>query len=328
MPPTVPASLSKPRTAIAFILLGMVCISVNDMLMKRLSGDYPLHQMIFFRSVVGISVSLVLVQFEGGFAILRTRNPGLHLLRGALIVFTNMAFFTALAVLPLADVTGLFFVAPLFITLLSIFILGEKVGARRIVAVTVGFIGVLIMLRPGAAPADGASRLILFLPVVAALAYACMQILTRKLGATTKASAMATYIQGTFLVVSLIFWLIAGDGRFAMGVQSESAQFLLRAWRWPEPSDQPLFLILGAMSAVIGYSLSQAYRSTEAATIAPFEYTALPLAILWGWFIWGDLPDAWVSVGIALIVGSGLYVFLRERQRKSPASNRRRIRRF
>ncbi|MFQ5622833.1 MAG: DMT family transporter [Paracoccaceae bacterium] len=319
----------NPTTGIFFIVVGMLCISVNDMLIKQLSGDYPLHQIIFFRSLVGISASLVIVQFEGGFSILKTKTPGLHALRGLLIVIANMAFFTALAVLPLADATALFFVAPLFITLLSMLILGENVGPRRITAVLIGFGGVLIMLRPGGMHLNGdQSRLVLLLPVVAALCYALMQILTRKLGVKTQASAMAVYIQGTFIVVSLGFWFIAGDGRFAASFENESAQFLLRGWHWPADGDRPLFLGLGVVSAIIGYALSQAYRSADAATIAPFEYVALPLAIMWGWVVWGDLPDIYVAAGIVLIVGSGLYVFIRERRRKSPLRHRRAIRRW
>ena len=320
---------NNPTVGIVFILLGMFCISINDMLIKHLSGAYPLHQMVFVRSAIGILFSLLMVQFEGGFAILRTRTPGLHLLRGLLVVIANMCFFTALAVIPLADATALFFAAPLFITVLSIPFLGEKVGARRIAAVIVGFAGVLIMLRPGGAQQGTApDTLVLLLPVVGALAYAMMQVLTRRLGISSKASAMAVYIQGTFILVSLGFWLVAGDGRFAAGTENPSIEFLLRAWRWPEAGDRLLFLFLGALSAVVGYSLSQAYRSADAATVAPFEYVALPLAMMWGWLVWGDLPGIQVALGIALIIGSGLYVFLRERKRSRPVSSRRPLRRW
>ncbi len=321
--------LANARVGIGFILLGMLCISINDMVIKQLSGDYPLHQLIFARSAIGIMFSLVILQFEGGFAMLRTRQPGLHLLRGLLIVAANMAFFAALAVIPLADATALFFVAPLFITLLSIPVLGERVGPRRLSAVLVGFAGVLIMLRPGVdTSAETPDRLILLLPIVSALAYAGMQVLTRKLGVSSTASAMAVYIQGTFLLVSLSFWVVAGDGRYAAGTENQSAVFLLRAWTWPAEGDGIWFLLLGLMSAVIGYSLSQAYRSADAATIAPFEYVALPLAVMWGWLVFGHLPDLWVSAGILLIAGSGVYVFLREKQRARPLASSRPVRRY
>ena len=309
----------KPTWGIFFVVLGMTAITVNDMLIKLLSGDYPLHQMIFLRSVIGIVFSLALVQLEGGFNILRTDKPLLHLLRGRLLVVSNLSFFTALAVLPLADTTALFFVAPLFITLLSIPLLGERVGIRRISAVLVGFAGVLVMQQPWSSKGlDTGERLVLLLPVLAAFTYALCQIMARRLGATAKASALAVYIQGTFILISLGFWIIAGDGRYAEGTDNASLQFLLRPWRRPDVDDGLLFLALGVLSGVIGYSISQAYRLAQPATVAPFEYVAMPLAVLWGWLIWDYLPSAQILVGIILIMGAGLYVFLRERQRGRP----------
>ncbi len=317
---TVPSDVRK---GIGFILLGMLCVSVNDVMIKQLSGDYPLHELMFVRSGIALLFTLVIVRIEGGLRILRTDRPLLHALRGMLVVLANLTYFAALAALPLAEATALWFVAPLFITLLSVPFLGERVGPWRIGAVCVGFLGVLLMLRP-AGGADGAApdRLVLMLPIMSAFFYACMQMLTRRLGVTAKASAMAVYIHGSFIVVSLAFFAIAGDGRFATGIQDESLRFVLRAWVWPAPEDRVLFCAVGAVSAVVGYALSQAYRSAEAAVVAPFEYSALPLAMFWGWAIFGYLPGPWVVGGITLIVGSGLTVFLRERRRARPPASR------
>ncbi|WP_121067148.1 DMT family transporter [Chachezhania antarctica] len=320
--------ISAGMAGVAFLLGGTVMISINDMLMKALSGDYPLHQLVLIRSLIGVCFSLAIVQAEGGWSVLRTRRPWLHLLRGALIVSANMTYFLALAVLPLADATALFFVAPLLITLLSIPVLGETVGPWRIGAVLVGLAGVILMQRPWASSEVlGASRLVMLLPVFAAFAYALMQIITRKIGAESKASAMAVYIQAIFIVVSLGFGLVAGDGRFVDENSGASLQFLLRAWVWPPSHDWLTLLGLGFCSAIIGYALSQAYRLSDAATVAPFEYAALPLAVFWGWYIWGDLPVIEVWLGMALIAGSGLVVFLRERIRtrrpaRGPAKGR------
>lgn len=324
--PATPVAMNDAARAIGFILLAMLAISVNDMLIKFLSGGYPLHQMVFVRSCIGICFSLLFVKLEGGFHLLRVDRPALHVLRGLLVVVANMTYFAALAVLPLAEATALFFAAPLFLTLLSIPILGERVGPWRLGAVVLGFAGVLVMLRPWQGELD-VPRLVLGLPVIAALTYALMQLLTRKLGVTAKASAMAIYIQGTFLVVSIGFFLVAGDGRLAEGLENESLVFLLRAWIWPEGRDIWLFLALGASSAVIGYSLSAAYRAADVATVAPFEYAALPLAVLWGWLVFAEWPSGPVWTGIALIAGAGLFVFLRERQKRRPVALRARVRR-
>ena len=305
----------NPRLGIAFICFGMFFITVNDTIIKQFSDYYPLHQMVFIRSLIGIVLSLTILQFEGGFKALRTDQPWLHLLRGVFLIFANMLFFLALATVPLGDATAVFFVAPLMITLLSIPILGEKVGIRRLSAVLAGFFGVLVMMQPGMGD-DAASydKLTLLLAVGAAFAYSCMQVLTRKLGITATASAMAAYTQGLFILVSLGFFFVAGDGRFADGLESKSLSFLLRAWTWPREADWPLFLLLGLMSACIGYSLAQAYRIAEAGFIAPFEYVALPMAIAWGWLVFGDWPDIWVFAGTLLICLAGIYVFWRERK--------------
>lgn len=318
----------NPAAGIAFVLIGIFAISINDMLIKFLSGGYPLHQMVFTRSLIGIGFSFALVQLEGGWRILKTDQPGLHLMRGLLIVVANMTFFTALAVMPLAEATAVFFVAPLMITLLSIPLLGEKVGPMRIGAVLVGFVGVMIMTRPWeVGDARQVSLLTYALPVLAAFTYALYNVLTRFLGAKSKASAMAVYIQACFILVSLLFWSAAGDGRFATDLENESLIFLLRAWIWPEGTDRWLFVGLGFNAAIIGYCLGQAYRLADAATVAPFEYVGLPLAIFWGWLIWGELPNPPVAIGIALILGSGLFVFVRERQKNRNVISRKRVHR-
>ena len=323
-----PIKHNNPALGIGLILIGIAAISVNDMLIKFLSGGYPLHQMVFTRSAIGIVFSLMIVQLEGGWGILKTNRPFLHIARGLMIVVANLTFFAALASLPLGDTTAIFFVAPLIITLLSVPMLGEKVGPLRLGAVAVGFVGVVIMVQPWeTAEARDAPFIVYLLPLAAALTYAVTQVLTRMLGVASKASAMAVYLQATFIVVSLAFWAVAGDGRYVEGVENDSLIFLLRAWVMPQGRDVWLFLGLGLNAAIVGYTLAQAYRMADAATIAPFEYVGLPLAIFWGWLIWGDLPDAVVGTGIVLILGSGLFVFLREHQKKRNILRRKPIHR-
>jgi S-adenosylmethionine uptake transporter len=316
-------SQDRPSLAILFICAGILAISVNDLLIKYLSADYPLHQLVFVRSMLGLILTFAFLQMEGGLKLLQTDRPGLHVLRALMIVGANMTFFAAVAALPLGQATALFFVAPLIITLLSIPVLGEKVGPLRLSAVVVGFAGVLIMQRPWEASLE-VSRMVLLLPVIAAALYAGMQILTRRLGAQTAASAMSVYIQGAFLIVGAGFFIVAGDGRFAEGLDGASLQFLLRAWSWPDAQDWPLFIGIGLCSGVIGYCLSAAYKLANAATIAPFEYLGLPLAFFWGWAIFGEVPLATTLAGCALIIGAGLFVFFRERQKARPMPGWRR----
>ena len=316
-----PAYRAGNLVGIACVIGAVVTFTTQDMAIKWLSGDYPLHEIIFVRSVVGITLTLsILVPLEGGYRILRTRRLALHLLRGLAVVVANMCFFTGLASLPLGEATAIFFVAPLFITALSVPFLGERVGGRRWFAIGLGLVGVAVMLRPG----GGGFHPAFLLPLAGALAYATLQIMTRKLGMAEKASTMAFYIQLSFVVVSGSVGLALGDGALA-GSGEPSLEFLLRAWVWPDAGDARIMLAIGCLSGLGGYLISQAYRISEAALVAPFEYSALPLAVFWSVFLWGDWPDPIAWLGIALIAGAGLYTFYRETLRGRKITLRRPI---
>lgn len=291
-------------------IAAVFCFSINDTAIKFLSGDYALHQVILIRSLFGMAVLFaVVVPLSGGWRNLRTRRIGMHLLRGLCVVFANMTFFLALAALPLAEGVAIFFISPLVITVFSVIFLRETVGPRRWAAIALGLIGVIVMLRPGTAAFQGAA----LLPLAAAFGYAALHMLTRKIGVTESAASMSFYIQLTFIAVSASLGLIMGDGKFA-GSDDPSLDFLLRAWVWPGPRDYLILALVGAASAFGGYFISQAYRVSEAALVAPFEYLALPLAILWGIVVFGEWPDGVAIIGIALILGSGLYMIWREAQ--------------
>jgi len=201
------------------------------------------------------------------------------------------------------------------LAILSVVVLGETVGPRRWAAIAVGLVGVLIIVRPG----GEAFAPVSLLPLVAALFYALNHTMTRKLGITDSAATLAFYIQVTFLSVSLGAGIAFGDGRLDAGDQGAALDFLTRAWIWPPMSDWGVLLLTGVGSALGGLLISQAYRMCEAALVAPLEYVALPMAILWGFFVFGDLPDGIAWAGIALILGSGIYMILREtRARPAP----------
>jgi len=263
---------------------------------------------------VALALTLaVFLPLEGGYGNLKTNRLPLHLLRGLAVVFANMAFFTGLATMSLGEATAIFFVAPLFITAMSVVVLKEKMGPRRWLAVLFGLAGVVVMIRPGGDTFQWAAMF----PLGAAFFYATLQILTRKLGISEKASTMAFYIQVTFIFVSGGIGLVAGDGRYA-GSGEPAVEFLLRAWVWPSSHDLWIMVGIGALSGIGGYLVSQAYRLSEAALIAPFEYIAMPLAVFWSVMIWNDWPDAISWLGISLIGGAGLYVFYRETVRGRP----------
>ncbi len=282
--------------------------TLNDTAVKFLSGSYALHQVVLTRALIALAVtSLVLMPFLGGWAQMRTRRLGSHVMRGGLLVMANMTFFLSLSVMPLADATAIFFISPLLVAVFSVVFLGEYVGPRRWGAIGVGLLGVVIMIRPG----TDAFAPVALLPVLAAAGYAGMHTMTRRMGVTESAVTMAFYIQLTFVAASAAIGLGLGHGRFDPG-DGGALSFLTRAWAWPDPGDWGVFLLAGLGSSIGGLLIAQAYRLCEAALVAPLEYAAMPLAILMGVMVFGDWPDALAWVGMALIIGAGLYMVWRE----------------
>lgn len=315
-------ALSPTALGALCVTVAVVFFSINDVAIKFLSGGYALHQVVLIRSVIGvIAIVTLIAPFTAGWGIARTRKLPLHMLRGLCVVFANMTFFLGLAAMPLADAVAIFFVSPLLITLASVIFLGEKVGPRRWASIAVGFLGVLVMMRPG----SQAFQLASLLPLAAAFFYAGIHVLTRKMGGTENAATMAFYIQIMFIIVSLIFFVAVGDGRFD-DQPDPSLAFLLRAWIWPDATDFPVFLIVGVGIAVAGYLISQAYRVTEASYVAPFEYLALPMSVAWGIVVFDEYPGPLDYLGMALILGAGLFMIWRDAQAKR-ATLKRPIRR-
>ena len=298
----------SPNTKGALCLIGALgCLTLSDSIIKWLSPELPLHQITLLRSCFALVLVLVIVQFEGGLVTLRTRRPVLHFLRGSMLVLANMFFFTALAAMPLAETVVLFYTAPLFICVLSQPVLGEKVGLSRWFVIVVGMIGAVIMLRPG----SDVFNVVSLLPIMAALSYAAMIMMTRKLGIQEKAGALTFYIQIAFIVISTCVGLAIGDGKFDV-YDNTSLQFLFRAWVWPDLAQFQLLIICGSIVSVGGYLISQAYRIGEAPAVAPFEYASLPFALVVGFYLWGDWPDWHAFIGTGLIISSGLLVMYLE----------------
>jgi len=287
-------------------------LTLSDSIIKWLSPDMALHQITLLRSCFALLAVMVIVQLEGGLVRLKTRRPVLHLLRGSLLVLANMFFFVGLAAMPMAETVSLFYTAPLFICLLARPVLGEKVGMRRWFVIAVGMVGVLIMLRPG----SEVFRPVSLLPIMAALCYAAMTMMTRKLGIRESAGALTFYIQIAFIFISSLIGLFVADGAYDV-YDNSSLEFLLRAWYWPSFVQFQLLLLCGLIVACGGYLMSQAYRLGEAPAVAPFEYASLPFALVIGYYLWGDWPDWPAFIGTALIIGSGmLVVYLENREQK------------
>ncbi len=302
--------------AVTSLLLAMLCISIMDTVIKMLSGDYALHQLVFFRAAISL-VILLPVLFRHGVMAMQTQRPGAHLLRGLLLVAANMTFYTGLASLPLAQASTVVFFAPVIITVFSWRFLGEQFGPFRWLAVLIGLTGMMCVVQPFSVQIE-----IAYLwPLAAAFCYAGFTTVTRHIGRTESAALLAVTAQGSFLFASALVGLGVGHGEFA-GHNDPGIEFLLRAWRWPASEDTFYFVGIGVLSAITALSISYAYRSAQASFLAPFEYSMLPLVLLWGYLAFNEFPDSLALLGIALIAAGGMVVWLDSWQKAKGLSGR------
>ena len=298
---------------VAFMCFGVFAFTFQDLIIKGISSSYPAHEIVFIRSFLALPFTLLIAHFENGLARLRTRRLGAHVLRGTVFFLAYTSYYLGIAALPLAMAVAISFAAPLFITALAGPVLGEKVGRIRWLAVLLGFLGVLIVMKDGLGMLEWA----VILPAASALFYALAQLHGRHIGATESASTMSVYINVVFFVLSGLAGLIIGNGAFAEW-SHPSLAFLLRAWSWPSGHDLLLMLSCGVVATVGIYCLGQGYRLAEANLAAIFEYTALPWAILWGFLFFSQLPGLSTLAGVALVVAAGVVIAFRERPRRAP----------
>ncbi|MEX6507668.1 DMT family transporter [Jiella sp. M17.18] len=260
----------------------------------------PPSEVSLVRLTLQAAMILPIILLRQGWNGLKTRNLKVNLLRGALLGVGGIAFFGGLKFMPLADATAVFLIEPMVVTLLSALFLKETVGWRRILAVLVGFAGALIIIRPSYAAFGLAS----LLPVAAATAVAFYLILSRRVSRGTGALAMLFY---------------AGLGGAALLALLHLAGFALTIpdldLVWPrEPAAFALFLVMGLIGTLGHLMFIEAYRLAPASLVAPFSYIEIVSAIFLGYVLFADLPDVPKFLGIAIIVGSGLFIYLRERR--------------
>jgi len=287
------ATRASRRRAILFILAAAMLFALAAGCVKALDGAVPLAQVVLFRSIFALPVLLPLLSQAGGWPALRTQYPMGHVWRTIFGLIGMGGAFYGYATMPLATVTALGFTMPLFLTLLAVPLLGESVGWRRGSAVLVGFLGVLLMVRPtGAGAAEMVPSLIV---LVAALAWALSMITIRRMGEAGESG------------VSIVLW-------FAIGSSIVAFLASLPVWVWPSAWQWLLLLGIGIISALAQLLMTEAYRSGEPTLVAPFEYSGIIWTTLLGAIIWAEAPDGWDGLGIAVLVASGLYIWWRDVQ--------------
>jgi drug/metabolite transporter (DMT)-like permease len=296
-PETSKVQSADLRRGILLIVAAVSIFSVSDALAKYLGQFLPPVEVAWMRYATFLFLTLAPVLRDGSAAI-RSKAPALQVLRGLALVGSALCFIAALRTLPLAEATAINFVSPIFITALSIPILGEVVGVRRWAAVAVGLAGVLLVVRPG----GGAFGAEIALPVLTAAAWALAVVVTRKMSGADRPA-------------TTLFWSAA----VGFAVLSALLPF---SFVPPTAGQVCLGLLLGLISSAGQWLIVLAYRHAAASVLAPFAYCQLLSSTLLGFLAFGAAPDAWTLAGAGVIVGSGLYTAHRERVRARERSAR------
>jgi drug/metabolite transporter (DMT)-like permease len=290
--------VSPPRAAALALCCGIFIFSIQDAIVKGLSGDYPVHEAVVIRSLTALPILILLVRRDRGEVVTERRQL---LVRGLVLFVAYTCYYLALASMPLASVIALWFTGPLFIVALAGRVTGEPADLRAWVVVGIGFLGVLVTLRPSGGLLHPAAAL----PIGSAIAYAAAQLMARRLRSSANAATMAFYQNGVYLFGALtLAALLAPVASNEKG--GGSLGFLIREWHVPTPRDLALLAVCGPIAAVASTLLSHAYRIAGAGVVAPFEYTAILWGTLWGAVVFGNVPAPVDVVGAALIIGSGL----------------------
>jgi len=286
-----------PLRGIPLMVASMAVFSAMDCTSKILAAEYHPLMVTWGRQVMQILLLAPIVLWMGPMRCLRSAAPAMQGLRSLCLYASTVCFVSGLAQLPLAEASAIGFVSPMFTTALSIPLLGEKVGIRRWMAILVGFGGVLVVIRPGTAAFDPAA----LFPVASAAFWALALIVTRRM----------SYRDTT--ITTLVYATLIGFATASLPLP----------WFWtaPDLAGWALMLAMGALSLAGHYLLVQAFQRGSASILAPFSYTQMVWATMFGYLVFHNLPDRWTWAGAAVIIASGVYVWHRERVRHGLVRN-------
>lgn len=279
-----PGTGSSPVAGVTFMCVGVFCLTINDAFAKWLGAYYPVAEVTFLRTLFALPLILAAALILGGPKSLVTRRPLAHLGRGLIATFASLTFYLGLKLLPLAEVTAIVFTAPLFVTILAAPLLGERPGPIQWSAACAGFVGVLLIVRPG----SSAFTLMALVPLGTALAHGLMMLTARMLGRGETIWAMMLYSTAVPLVIT----------------------GLMLPWYWTTPAVEHLPHIagLGISGGVALTLITQGLRIGTASVVAPFDYTGIIWAVIFGWFFWEEIPSVLSILGGLLIGACGVYL--------------------
>ena len=275
---------------IGFILIAVTVWSAMMILVKALSAEYTSFQILFIRTLFGLAI-LTPILWRNGFSTLKTRRLPLHMSRAVFAYFGMLGLFIGLGSIPIAEVVSLSFTQPIFIFLLAAILLGEKLNARRVIAILGGFAGVLILLRPGFTEVGFGAAVVLG----GAIAYAFSNVCIKKLMTTEN-------VTSTTVWVNILMCPLAG---------------IPAAFYWVTPTLPDLALLAGVgLTGTAGiWFISRAYATAEMSAVVPFDFLRLPIVAAAGWIWFGEITDIWTIAGAAVIFAS-TYALARSEARK------------
>ena len=291
----------NPTLGVVYLCLGVFVFSLQDAIIKQVSGAYALTEVVFIRSCVAGPILLFLVQREAGWRTIFASRLGTLTLRALIMFGAYTAYYMAFPALPLADAVALYFTVPLLVTALAGPLLGERTGPGVWAAVLLGFVGVMVMLQPGSGLFEPAA----LLSLLAAARYGVAMLMARKFGSSLSASVMAFYQNAVFLFGSALLALVLYWGDWVQAAHP-SLSFLVRPWVLPSMIDALLIAACGVVAATGMMFLTSAYRVARASTVTPFEYTGILWAPLWGFLFFSEVPRVTTMAGALVIVLAGL----------------------
>jgi drug/metabolite transporter (DMT)-like permease len=292
-PRKTPATLK----GVAYMVGSMAVLPYLDVTAKYLGQTgMPVMETVWARLFFGALLTLPFALRAGGVAALRPRDPAINLTRAALLMTATFCFFASLRWLSVADALAIFFVNPLIVTALSPALLGEKVDRRRWIAVAIGFIGTLIIIRPGFKEVNAG----VVLALASGVCLAIYLLLSRKISGRTDPVIITFHT--TLLGAALASVLVVAE------------------WQWPSPWQWTLMLLVGVIATLGHFLILSAYRHAEASLLAPLAYLEMVNATLGGWLFFGDFPDLWTFVGVGVLVLCAVYISAGARRSQAPVT--------
>jgi drug/metabolite transporter (DMT)-like permease len=302
--------MEDDKKGIILVVAAMTIFVVQDILIKFLSDDISMFQIMFCRSIIGVLLISTYLKLSNKPLKFGTNYPFLSTCRGLLFFFGYSAFYFAQSKVPIANAMVLFLVSPFFITIMSIIVFGSLVGISRWITMIIGFSGVIVIAQPEA----GEFNFYYILPVLTAFTYAMSMMIAKFTAEKDNVFQQIIYMYLVTAAVSGVLGLGIGDGRFNT-TEYAGYEFLTQGWHFDQ-----MFILGGVFSigivGTIGFLLlTTAYRIADPAKVSPFEYSGLIVTMLGGFIFWGDIPSMKEALGMILIVGSGLILFYRENRR-------------